>query len=230
MLVNQIIKLFNVLPSHRLQLLLSSLNSLVSDDNGFFRPLLIIKDKEKDTMIPFKVENFQSFLIEKLDKNIELLNQYINYDIKFQLPNLYNMKTDKMSMAASLEARTPFLDQKVVEWASTLPINFKLKGNTEKYILRMAMKDVLPPQILKRKKKGFGTPVNFWLKTGMNEISAEILERLEKRKTLIKPDYIQKVKKNRSIKLYQYRVWILIMFELWYETFIEKDGLKQLKF
>ena len=72
--------------------------------------------------------------------------------------------------------------------------------------------------------------MNFWLKTGMNEISAEILERLEKRKSLIKPGYIQKINKNRSIKMYQYRVWILIMFELWYETFIENDGLKQLKF
>jgi len=140
------------------------------------------------------------------------------------------MKTDKMSMAASLEARVPFLDQKMIQWALTIPSDLKFNGTTEKYILRLAMKNVLPPQILKRKKLGFGTPVNLWLTTGMNEVSLEILERLEKRNTLFKSDYINKVKKRRTSKRYQYRVWMLLMFELWYETFFEKNGFNPIKF
>lgn len=139
------------------------------------------------------------------------------------------MKTDKMSMAASLEARVPFLDHKIVEWSAKVPSEYKLKGTIEKYILRLAMRDVLPPEILKRKKVGFGTPLNLWLKTGMREKSGEILDRLAKRKDIIKSEYVRKNKRNRFIKYYQTRVWNLIMLELWFETFIDNDGTKPVK-
>ena len=134
-----------------------------------------------------------------------------------------------MTMAASLEARTPFLDYKIVEWAASIPSQLKLKKNIEKYILRLAVKDIVPPEILKRKKIAFGTPMNLWLKTGMKEVSSEILDRLTKRSDLIKPSYIKSIKKNRFNKYYQTRVWNLIMFELWYETFFENDGLRPIK-
>ena len=88
------------------------------------------------------------------------------------------------------------------------------------------MKDILPPEILKRKKMGFGTPVNLWLKTGMKEVSGELLDRLTKRKELIKPSYIKTIKKNRLNKYYQTKAWSLVMFELWYETFIENERLR----
>lgn len=128
-----------------------------------------------------------------------------------------------MTMAASLEGRTPFLDRKFVEFSAKIPSELKLKGNTEKYILRLAMKDILPPQILKRKKQGFGTPMQLWLNTGMREVSRELLERLEKRYRLIKPNFIKKIKRNRLRRIYSIRAWNLIMFEIWYETFIEND-------
>lgn len=159
-----------------------------------------------------------------------MINQFTNWDLKYQLPNLYNMKTDKMTMAASLEARIPFLDIKIVEWASYIPSNLKLAGNTEKFILRLAMKDILPRKILKRKKMGFTVPVNLWFKTGFKEVSGEILEKIEKRKNLIKPKYIKMLKRNQFKEEYRNRVWNLIMFELWYETFIENDGLKPISF
>jgi len=229
-LINIPLKFYNYLPSHKLQLALAALNSSILEEDRFFKPLLIVKDIEKSTIVPFKAENIQNLLNKTLIKDLDIINQYINYDLRYQLPNQYNMKTDKMSMAASLEPRVPYLDQRIINWSTTIPTELKLKNSTEKYILRLAMKDLLPPQILKRKKLGFGTPVNLWLKTGMKEISAEILDRLKKRKHLLKTTYIEKVKKNRFSVLHQYRIWNLLMFELWYETFIEGDGLKPIQY
>ena len=77
-----------------------------------------------------------------------------------------------------------------------------------------------------RKKFGFNTPIHYWIKTGLKEVSGEILERLLKRKQLIKPNYIKSIKRNRYFEIFENRVWNLIMFELWYETFIENDGSK----
>jgi len=150
------------------------------------------------------------------------------WDLKYQLPSQYNMKIDKMTMAASLEARTPFLDNNIISWSTSIPSKLKFNGSIDKYILRLAMRDILPPVILRRKKMGFGTPVNFWLKKGLKEVSSGILERLEKRK-LLKSKYIRSVKRNRMNHLYQDRAWNLIMFELWYETFFENDGLKPIR-
>ena len=136
------------------------------------------------------------------------------------------MKIDKMTMAASLEARVPYLDYKIVEFASRIPSDLKLKGNIEKFVLRLAVKDKLPPVILKRKKSGFNTPVHYWLKTGLKSFSGEILDKLKKRKNLISPKYINSIKRNRFFKIFENRAWNSIMFELWYETFIENDGFK----
>ena len=166
----------------------------------------------------------------KFLNNLDVINQIINWDLKYQLPSQYNMKIDKMTMAASLEARVPFLDKKIVGWASEIPSELKLYGNIEKYILRLALKDVLPPEILKRKKMGFTTPMNFQLKTGLKEVSGGLLERLKKRTHLIKPMYVKTIKRNRFNRIYEDRVRNLLIFELQYEAFIENDGLKPIKF
>ncbi len=139
------------------------------------------------------------------------------------------MKVDKMTMAASLEARMPFLDVNIVEYATTIPTSLKLKGNIEKYILKLAMKDILPPLILKRKKMGFNTPFNYWLKTGLKEVFECLMKRLEKRKDLFNPRFIKSVKRNRCFKIFENRAWNLLMFELWYETYFENDGFKPIR-
>jgi asparagine synthase (glutamine-hydrolysing) len=92
-----------------------------------------------------------------------LLDKLLAADIKTYLHELL-MKQDQMSMAASLESRVPFLDHKLVEFATRLPDAMKLRGWTTKYVLRQAMRGVLPPQILTRKKMGFPTPVGSWFR------------------------------------------------------------------
>ncbi len=92
------------------------------------------------------------------------------------------------------------------------------------------MKDYLPKEVLKRKKQGFGTPINLWINTSLKETSGDILDRLERRSNIICPNFIKKIKRNRFSKLFENVSWNLIMFELWYETFIEKQSLYPISF
>ena len=93
-----------------------------------------------------------------------LLNRMLYTDTKTYLHELL-MKQDQMSMAASVESRVPFLDHKLVEFTVRLPERLKLRhGWTTKYVLRSAMKDVLPREILERKKMGFPVPIGKWFR------------------------------------------------------------------
>jgi asparagine synthase (glutamine-hydrolysing) len=189
------------------------------------RAIVIISDVEKNNVIPYKAQKVEPLIRKTFQKDLDVVNQFTKWDLKYQLPSQYNVKADRALSAASLTGRIPLLDRDIVAWSFTIPSNLKLKGNIEKYILRMAMKDYVPREIIKRRKLGFSTPINLWLNKGLKEISGELLERLSKRVKLIKPEYVKKIKKRRLNRLFESQAWNLIMFELWYETFIENDGL-----
>ncbi len=227
---NNLMKFYNYIPSFRLRLALSYHHQSKTKEDRYFRTLLQMPDVEKSKIFPFKASNTKELVKSKINKNLDFINQYINWDLKYQLPSQYNIKADRAFSATSLTGRIPFLDKNVVTWSLTIPSELKLKNNIEKYILRLAMKEFVPPEILKRKKQGFGAPINSWLITGLKNFSGELLEKLEKRSLLINPSYVKKTRKNRLKRSYQKITWNLMMFELWYETFIENDGLKPIKF
>ena len=228
-LMDLLMKSYNNIPVNIIRIGLSYLNQSKTIKERYLRKIIHVPDEEKIKIFPFRVESIQELVNSKLIENIGLINQFNGWDLKYQLPNQFNMKIDKMTMAASLEARTPFLDSFMVEWANSIPPQLKLKGNIDKYILRLAMKDILPPEIIRRKKFGFNTPIHYWIKTGLREVSGELLERLLKRKEFFKPSYIKSIRRNRIFKIFDSRVWNLLMFELWYETFIEGDGSKPIR-
>ncbi|MBI3158245.1 MAG: asparagine synthase (glutamine-hydrolyzing) [Chloroflexi bacterium] len=92
------------------------------------------------------------------------LDRTLYADNATYLPGDLLVKADRMTMAASLEGRSPFLDHELAAWAARLPQKYKLRGRTGKWILRQTFKDLLPPEILKRGKQGFGIPVGAWLR------------------------------------------------------------------
>jgi len=98
-------------------------------------------------------------------------------DAATQLPDDLLMLTDKMSMAVSLECRVPLLDQALVELAAAIPASLKIKGGQTKYLMKAALKDVLPQDILHRKKRGFGTPMGAWLKGSLAGSLQALLSR-----------------------------------------------------
>lgn len=98
-------------------------------------------------------------------------------DISTQLVDDLLMLTDKMSMAASLECRVPLLDDELVNLSARMPSRFKIKGRTLKYVFKQALGDLLPDDILHRKKRGFGAPMGAWLKHELSALLDTVLSR-----------------------------------------------------
>ena len=133
-------------------------------------------------------------------------------------------KVDRASMAVSLEVRAPFLDPRVAEFAASLPCNYKLHGHKTKYILKKAVKEMLPPFVTRRGKKGFGVPVAEWLKEKLRPLARDLLspERV-RRAGVFNPNYIARLQDEheRGVANHRKLLWTLLMFELWHESFVE---------
>src|ERR671932_803889 len=85
-------------------------------------------------------------------------------ELKLRLPELLLMRVDKITMATSVEARVPFLDHRLIEYALALPRSLKVEGASGKHILKRALEEVLPRDLLYRPKRGFGAPIRGWLR------------------------------------------------------------------
>lgn len=157
---------------------------------------------------------------------VETLDKLLYVDIKTYLQELL-MKQDKMSMAASIESRVPFLDYKLVEFTAKMPSNMKIRFGTTKWLLRKAMSEILPKEILKRPKMGFPVPVNRWLRGEFRNLIDEYVlsERVTKR-NLFNPDYLKELaQKFLRGEDDSSRIFRLISFEIWYRQFIEGEKL-----
>ncbi|MEK6279737.1 MAG: asparagine synthase (glutamine-hydrolyzing) [Acidobacteriota bacterium] len=133
-------------------------------------------------------------------------------------------KVDRASMAVSLEVRAPFLDPGVAEFAASLPASYKLRGRTTKYILKRAIRDSLPPFVIRRGKKGFGVPVAEWLKENLRPLARDLLSPDRVRRAgVFNADYVTRLQDEheRGIANHRKLLWTLLMFELWHESFIE---------
>jgi asparagine synthase (glutamine-hydrolysing) len=93
-----------------------------------------------------------------------ILGRYLMADQSYYLPDDILYKADRMSMAHSVELRPPFLDHRIVEFAATLPDRYKIRGLTQKWILKQVMKDKLPREVIQRQKTGFDIPAHDWLR------------------------------------------------------------------
>jgi asparagine synthase (glutamine-hydrolysing) len=133
-------------------------------------------------------------------------------------------KVDRASMAVSLEVRAPYLDHRVAEFAASLPSHYKLRGTKSKWILKQAAKGLVPPFVLRRPKKGFGVPFAKWLKNELRPLARDLLapERL-RRGGLFNPEYVARIQDEheRGVANHRKLLWTLLLFELWYESFVE---------
>ena len=147
-------------------------------------------------------------------------------DINFYMAEDILTKVDRASMAVSLEVRAPFLDPRVAQFAASLPLEYKLKGNKGKYILKKAVEDLLPKNILQRPKKGFGIPIAEWLKGSLNPLMHELLapERL-KNQGLFDEKFVRKlIKEHETGKASHHKqLWTLLVFQLWFDNFLRSN-------
>ena len=145
-------------------------------------------------------------------------------DIMTYLPNDLLVKVDIATMALSLEARSPFLDHHVIEFAASLPEKFKLRGLTTKYLLKRVLKKLLPAENLDRRKMGFGVPIGRWFRGKLQPFLREtLLSERALNRGLFKPEAVKQLVElhTRCEKDYSHQLWTLLMLELWFERFID---------
>jgi asparagine synthase (glutamine-hydrolysing) len=145
-------------------------------------------------------------------------------DMNFYMAEDILTKVDRAAMAVSLETRAPFLDPRVAEYAASLPPEYKLHGSKGKYVLKEAVKDMLPKSILQRPKKGFGIPIAQWLRGRLNPLMNDMLspQRLQQQ-GLFDSTYVQKlITEHEASKASHHKeLWTLLVFQLWYENFCQ---------
>ena len=159
-----------------------------------------------------------------------VLGQLLYTDVKTYLLELL-MKQDQMSMSTSIESRVPFLDHKLVEFASRLPERLKLSGFTTKRILREAVRGVLPDSILTRPKMGFPVPFSNWVRGAWNGVAADVLlDRRARERGLMQPAAVAALLESHRFgrRSGGDALWALLNLELWFRTFIDGEGVQTL--
>jgi asparagine synthase (glutamine-hydrolysing) len=136
-----------------------------------------------------------------------------------------------MSMAASIESRVPFLDHKLVEFAAALPARLKLRGFTTKWILREAVRTILPAEILSRPKMGFPVPFAVWMRGPWGQVARDVLlDSRTRQRGIIDPPAVDRLLAAHAQGAAEGgdALWGLLNLELWYRTYIDGEGMQTL--
>jgi asparagine synthase (glutamine-hydrolysing) len=155
------------------------------------------------------------------------LDRMSHTDIQTYLVELL-MKQDQMSMAASIESRVPFLDHKFVEHVVTLPGRYKLRGWQTKAVLRGALRDLIPPQILARRKMGFPVPVGRWLRGPFWPMVEEfVVGPRALQRGLFEPSFLRRLADEHRTGRAEHgdRLWLLANLEIWQRIFLDGEGV-----
>jgi asparagine synthase (glutamine-hydrolysing) len=154
------------------------------------------------------------------------LSELQHLDIEKSLPLDILTKVDRMSMAHSLESREPLLDHKLVEFAATIPAELQIRNGSGKYILKRAMRGVLPDAVIDRRKQGFGVPLGHWFRGQLSGLLRDVLlsePALER--GVFDPSYVLKlIERHESGQDLGLHLWTLISFELWCRTFLDQTA------
>ena len=162
--------------------------------------------------------------IERERPDSDYLSRMTYLELKLRLPELLLMRVDKITMATSIEARVPFLDHHLVEYAMSLPGNLKVNGKTGKHILKRALESILPHDLLYAKKRGFGAPIREWFRTEIGETYSDALMNspIWKRDYFDRDFVAQMLAEHRSGRTdWSFHLWALLNLSLWYEHWID---------
>ncbi len=150
------------------------------------------------------------------------LRRILYFDQTSWLPDNLLERGDRMTMAASIEARMPFMDVELAAFCSALPDQWRVHRQVRKYVLRQAMQDVLPPSILTRRKVGFRVPVDVWFRTSMCEYLTEHLTGADSRtRDLYRPEALHRVLEEHveGRQNHEKLLWAMLTLELWYRRY-----------
>lgn len=152
------------------------------------------------------------------------LDRLLSVDTRSYLPDDLLAKVDRATMAHGLEARSPLLDHKLVEFAAALPVEQKVRRGETKYVLRAAMRGTLPDRILQREKKGFAVPIARWFREDCRELLREnLLSAKATARGYFRPERIRRlIEEHEQMKAnHGARLYALLMLELWHREYID---------
>ena len=152
------------------------------------------------------------------------LDRTLGMDVATYLPDDLLVKVDIASMAHALEARSPMVDHRFMEFAASLPATMKLRGRTKKYALKRALRGLLPDEIIDRPKMGFGVPIDDWLRRDLRDMAHETLLGTRARgRGLFRLEEVERLlgehEDPRTPRHFQ--LWNLLALELWFQRFID---------
>jgi asparagine synthase (glutamine-hydrolysing) len=154
-----------------------------------------------------------------------LLDVTLNIDVRTYLPNDLLAKVDITSMANSVEVRSPFLDHPLMEFAASLPPSLKIRGTRKKYLLKRAMADLLPREILNRPKRGFAVPLDRWFRHDLATMTRDLLlDPRSLQRGYFRAGAVERLLDEhvRGVGHWHYPLWTLLVLELWHRAFIDR--------
>ncbi len=196
--------------------------SLMSAERGHVYWNGTFSDSEKQQLtseaLPTALDRVLADLRGQLGRNGSDLNAYLWFDQKYYLPDDILVKSDRISMAHSLEVRPPFLDHRIVEFANRLPASLKVSGSRQKVVLQQLMMDKLPHSVLHRPKVGFDIPAHDWLRGPLRKLLVETLrEGAAEYPEVFRPDVLESHLQDhleRRVNI-GYHLWGLMILLLW---------------
>ncbi|MBV9083679.1 MAG: asparagine synthase (glutamine-hydrolyzing) [Acidobacteriaceae bacterium] len=201
-------------------------------ENGAIQPNGISEELVRSGMLPasyFQTDSFnvvRSFY-QPFDTNHpgqDVLSRMIYSEFKLRLPELLLMRVDKVTMSLSLEARVPFLAHKLIEFTADIPMDWKVRNNTAKYLLKKAVQGLIPDEIIYRKKMGFGAPMAHWLRGAFGQrvekllLGSGLMERGYFNRAVVKGLFADHRSGRQDNGLY---LWTLFNLSSWYDYWIE---------
>jgi asparagine synthase (glutamine-hydrolysing) len=150
----------------------------LSVETPYKDPLMILNQDFSNKLKSTLWNNDYILKINKY-KNKTLLEKLLLVDFDILLTNRYLEKVDKATMLCSIEARVPYLDNEMVDFALSLPVNLKIKGKEKKYILKKALQDLVPEEILYGRKRGFDMPYKHWLRNDLYEFALDSIKSID---------------------------------------------------
>src|ERR1041384_1388750 len=162
--------------------------------------------------------------IEQERPDADFLARMIYVELKLRLPELLLMRVDKITMATSVEARVPFLDHHLVEYALGLSRALKVEGTSGKHILKRSLEEILPHDLLYERKRGFGAPVREWFREGLGGwFDEHLMNGTMRKRDLLDYGFVSRMLEEHRARTrdWGFHLWALLNLSLWYERWIQ---------
>jgi asparagine synthase (glutamine-hydrolysing) len=156
---------------------------------------------------------------------LDVVDTALAVDLETYLPDDLLVKVDIATMACGLEARSPFLDHAVMEYCASLPSDLKLQGRTTKYLLRRAMRGLLPAEVVERPKRGFAVPIDRWFRRELRTLVHDVLlDARTLQRGYFREAAVRRLldEHRRGVRGWHAELWSLLVLELWHRMFVDR--------